>query len=196
MPAGAPEPGVARVVYLLRHGEPVGGVRYRGWTDDPLCARGHEQMRRAIGGLGRVDGIVTSPLRRCADFARALAAERGLPLIVEPGFRELFFGRWEGRTPSELIAGDRGSLARFWSDPVAHPPPEGERFHDFSARVLAAWRALVAAHGSGTLLCIVHGGTVRVVLGWERRLSLEGLLRLDVPYASVHRVIPGVHGVE
>lgn len=151
-------------------------------------------MHRAIGGLGHIDGIVTSPLRRCADFARALAAQRGVPLSVEPGFRELFFGRWEGRTPCDLMASDRASLARFWTDPVAHPPPEGERFDDFRTRVLAAWRERVAAHESGTLLCIAHGGTVRVILGWERGLSLEDLLRLEVPYASVHRVVPGVHG--
>ena len=32
------------VIDLIRHGEPVGGRRYRGHIDDPLSERGWQQM--------------------------------------------------------------------------------------------------------------------------------------------------------
>ncbi|MHB1590203.1 MAG: histidine phosphatase family protein [Sulfuricella sp.] len=34
---------------LIRHGEPVGGRRYRGRTDDPLSEKGWNQMWTAVG---------------------------------------------------------------------------------------------------------------------------------------------------
>ena len=64
-------------VDLLRHGEVEGGERYRGSTDDALSARGWEQMRAAVGDACAWTGIVSSPLKRCAEFG-PIAAYRPL----------------------------------------------------------------------------------------------------------------------
>jgi len=176
------------MVYLLRHGAPVGGVRYRGTTDDPLSAEGWTQMQRAVASCRGFDRIVTSPLRRCADFARTLAHASNMPLAVEPGFREMHFGRWEGQTPQALMAECPGLLRNFWTDPLAHPPPGAEPLDAFRARVVAAWLAHVSTFDGRRLLLIVHGGTVRVILRHLHRISERDLVGLNVPYASVHRV--------
>jgi hypothetical protein len=70
--------GVSGITYidLLRHGEVEGGVRFRGSTDHPLTAEGWAQMWAAVGTDIHWDRIVTSPLTRCADFARALSRYR------------------------------------------------------------------------------------------------------------------------
>lgn len=183
-----PDMRTGSVVYLLRHGEPVGGVRYRGATDDPLSAEGRAQMEHAIASCGAFDGIVTSPLRRCADFAGALAQRSGKPLTVEPGFREMHFGEWEGQTPQALMAACPELLRQFWANPLAHPPPGAERLDAFRARVIAAWRAHLRAFEGRSSLLIVHGGIVRAILAHLCRLSVRELICLTVPYASVHRV--------
>ena len=54
---------------LLRHGD-TGQRSYRGQLDDPLSTLGWSQLRAAIFGRSW-DAIVTSPLRRCAEFAHA-----------------------------------------------------------------------------------------------------------------------------
>jgi broad specificity phosphatase PhoE len=175
-----------KIAYLMRHGEPMGGVRYRGATDDPLSAAGWAQMQRALTSCGGFDGIVTSPLRRCADFARSLAQRSGLPLAVEPRFREMHFGEWEGQTPQTLMAVCPELLRQFWADPLAHPPPGAEPLDAFRNRVISAWSAHACAFEGQRLLLIVHGGTVRAILGLEHRLSVRELMDLSVPYASVH----------
>jgi broad specificity phosphatase PhoE len=145
-------------------------------------------MEHAIASCGAFDGIVTSPLRRCADFAESLAQRSGTPLTVEPAFREMHFGEWEGQTPQALMAACPELLRQFWADPLAHPPPGAEPLDAFHARIIAAWRAhLRAFEGRGSLL-IVHGGTVRAILAHLGRLSVRELICLTVPYASVHRV--------
>jgi len=177
-----------RVVHLVRHGEPVGGVRYRGSTDDPLSAEGLAQMQHALAGCGAFDGIVSSPLRRCADFGRSLAERSGTPLAIEPRFREMHFGEWEGQSPQRLMAACPELLRKFWADPLAHPPPGAESLDTFRNRVIDAWSAHVRAFEGERLLLIVHGGTVRVILGFEHRLSVQELVSLDVRYASVHTI--------
>ena len=176
------------VLYLMRHGEPEGGVRYRGTTDDPLSAEGRAQMEHAVASCGAFDGIVTSPLRRCADFARSLAQRSGAPLTVERGFREMHFGEWEGQTPQGLMAACPELLRQFWADPLAHPPPGAEPLDAFRARVISAWHAHLRALEGRSSLLIVHGGTVRAILAYLRRLPVRELMCLTVPYASVHRI--------
>jgi broad specificity phosphatase PhoE len=77
-------------------------------------------------------------------------------------------------------------LRQFWADPLAHPPPGAEPLDSFRNRVISAWSALVHAFEGQRLLLIVHGGTVRAILGFEHRLSVQELMGLSVPFASVH----------
>ena len=75
---------------LLRHGEPEGGVRYRGdGVDDPLSERGWEQMWAAVGEFADWTHMVSSPLRRCRNFAEAMAKRYGLPLVVDRRVRRM-----------------------------------------------------------------------------------------------------------
>ena len=39
---------VNTTIDLIRHGEPVGGRKYRGQIDDPLSDKGWTQMRQAV----------------------------------------------------------------------------------------------------------------------------------------------------
>jgi alpha-ribazole phosphatase len=55
---------------FMRHGEPVGGRKYRGQLDDPLSEKGWEQMRAAVGEAWPWTRIVSSPLLRCSEGSR------------------------------------------------------------------------------------------------------------------------------
>ena len=74
------------VIDLLRHGEPVGGRRYRGQQDDPLSEQGWEQMWQSVGERNAWQQIVTSPLLRCHAFAAALGERHNLPVQGEARF--------------------------------------------------------------------------------------------------------------
>lgn len=176
---------------LLRHGETLGGSRFRGRLDDPLTERGWEQMWAAVGpreGVREWDGIVTSPLARCADFARALSRRQDIPLSLDPRLAELDFGDWEGQTPADLMATDAEALGRFWADPLANTPPGGEPLLAFASRVLAAWGDLLDQEPGERLLVIGHGGVIRVILCQVLGHPLGQLLELEVGHASLKRL--------
>jgi broad specificity phosphatase PhoE len=179
---------------LLRHGETEGGQRYRGVTDDPLTDAGWEQMWRAVRGKGLWDRIVTSPLERCAAFAEALATRHAIVLEVDERWREIDFGAWEGHTVEELMAQDPQALQRFWHDPVAHPPPGGERLAAFRDRVLTAWLELVSRCRGERVLIVTHGGPIRVVLSHLAGRSLADVVAISVPLGHRVRWQPEVSG--
>lgn len=173
---------------LLRHGETVGGDRYRGSTDDPLTAAGWIQMWAAVESEAPWNRIITSPLRRCAEFALAMAKRRSIPLRVDPRLRELHFGAWESRTAKDLMARDAAALMHFWHDPVAHPPPGSEPLVAFQQRVLTAWEEHVYRYCGEHVLIITHGGPMRIILGHLAQRPLAELLRIDAPPASLTRI--------
>lgn len=173
---------------LLRHGEPEGGQLLRGWRDDPLSPRGLAQLRAAVPDRPPWQGIMTSPLRRCAAFAETLAGELALPLADDPDLREAHFGDWEGRSPAALLASDREAVLRFWSDPAAYAPPGGEVLREFVARVRAGWQRLLTQAQGRHWLLVAHGGVIRVILADVLGAPLDNLFRIDVPYASLSRI--------
>jgi alpha-ribazole phosphatase len=175
-------------VDLLRHGEPEGGQKFRGAVDDALSLHGWEQMRATVGDYRDWQVIVSSPLIRCAAFARELAERLDRPLEIVPEFVELSFGVWEGRSVADVNATDPLTLARFWRDPVAHPIPGGEPVADFDRRVGRAWDALLERHRGRHLLLVAHGGIIRMVLRQLLEIPVRRIWRIEVPFAAISRI--------
>jgi alpha-ribazole phosphatase/probable phosphoglycerate mutase len=173
---------------LIRHGEPAGGEMYRGTKDDPLSELGWQQMRDAVAKPAAWDQIVSSPLLRCAEFARELAQQRDIPLAIEPEFREICFGDWEGQRPQQLTAADPQQLLNFWLNPVAHSPRNAEPFVQFNERIQQAWQSLLATYTGKHLLLVCHGGVIRALLSQLTDMPVENTFRWHVPYAAVSRI--------
>ncbi|MCR4300981.1 MAG: alpha-ribazole phosphatase family protein [Sulfuricaulis sp.] len=180
--------GISTLFDLLRHGEPVGGRKYRGQLDDPLSERGWQQMREAVGEHRPWDAILSSPLSRCAAFARELASRHDIPLEVEPRMMELGFGAWEGRTATELLEQDSQLLTRFWQDPVNHAPPGGETLVAFRDRVRGAFNDALLRHEGQHVLLICHAGVIRLLVSHALDMPLDKMFRIDVPSAGISRI--------
>lgn len=173
---------------LMRHGEPVGGRRYRGQIDDPLSEKGWAQMHAAVGGSAPWDRIVSSPLMRCRSFAEALGEARGLPLALDARLMEVGFGVWEGKSAAEIEAAAPDTLARFKADPVNARPPGAEPLAEFYARVAAALDDLHAQHAGEHLLLVGHAGVIRMAFAWALQVPLEHAYRIEVACASLTRL--------
>lgn len=171
-------------IELLRHGD-TGQRSYRGRLDDALSELGWTQLRTAVKGRAW-DMIVSSTLQRCAAFAHELAQERGWPLRLDARLAEYNFGTWQGM-PIERIADEQGdALARFWADPVAHPPPGGETFEAFRGRLSAALDDIATEAAGRRVLVITHGGAIRLLRCRVEKRGYGDMAGIDVPHASLH----------
>ncbi|MBN6152151.1 histidine phosphatase family protein [Xanthomonas sp. AmX2] len=180
---------------LLRHGD-TGRRGYRGQLDDPLSGRGWAQLNDAVDGH-EWDWIVASPLRRCAQFADALARRRRLPLTLDARLAEYHFGDWQGVPMATLAERHGDALGRFWADPVAHPPPAAEPFMAFVARLRAALDAIVAgrAPACARVLVVTHGGAIRALRCIAEARAFADASAFDVAHASLYPLRwPPAHG--
>lgn len=176
------------IIDILRHGEPVGGSKYRGQLDDPLSETGWQQMHDAVTGRNEWQRIVSSDLCRCADFAHKLGAERDLEVELNPGFREVGFGEWEGKSAEELLMEENDAISAFWNDPVRNTPPGGEPLPDFQQRIITAWLDMLDRYAGEHLLLVGHAGMMRILLLHLLDLPLESFYRFDPRNASIVRI--------
>jgi alpha-ribazole phosphatase len=173
---------------LLRHGEPVGGARYRGQLDDALSEKGWRQMWRTVEGMSEWQQIVTSPLLRCSSFAVALGERLQLPVHEEPRFREVGFGEWEGRTRVELEKIDPGQVTRFLQDPVNSRPPGAEPLEDFTGRVQAGFDDLLDRFTGQSVLVVAHAGVIRAIMAYILEVPPARMYRIHVANAGLSRI--------
>jgi alpha-ribazole phosphatase/probable phosphoglycerate mutase len=173
---------------LLRHGEPVGGPRYRGQLDDALSEKGWQQMWRTVEGRSEWQQIVTSPLRRCSNFAAALGERLRLPVHEEPRFREVGFGVWEGRTRTELERLIPGQVARFLQDPVNSRPPGAEPLSEFTGRVQAGFVDLLSRFAGQSVLVVSHAGVIRAIMVYVLEVPPARMYRIHVANAGLSRI--------
>lgn len=173
---------------LLRHGETTAGARYIGSTDVPLTSWGWQQMAQALAGAGPWDGVISSPLRRCAEFAADFATRMGVAPVLDAAWQEIHFGAWENCAADELLRTAPQALRSFWADPLQHTPPDGESLRDFQRRILSAWQACLARHAGQRVLLVTHGGVIRTLRCHVEQRPLSELLNLSVPPGTLHRV--------
>lgn len=173
---------------FIRHGEPVGGRKYRGQIDDPLSEKGWRQMHAALGNEAPWTRLISSPLLRCRAFAEVLSMQHNLPLELEARFKEIGFGVWEGKTAAQIDHEAPGTLARFKVDPVLARPPGAEALEDFFTRVRAGIKHILHAYPDEHMLIVGHAGVIRMALAYALAIPLENAYRIEVASASVTRM--------
>ena len=150
---------------LVRHTRPdvPEGLCY-GRLDIGLLDTFAAEAAAVLRALPEVRRVVSSPLRRCWELARHLAAARDLPLDQDERLTEMHFGAWEGRPWSALPRPELDS----WAKDFMHARPHGgESVAMVQRRVdtaLAHWRArnepiAIVTHGGVIKAACSHGGT-------------------------------------
>ncbi len=172
---------------VIRHGEPVGGRRYRGYSvDDPLTEKGWAQMRAAIPASPGWQHIVSSPLKRCLEFTEELAGNLQIPFTVEENIKEIGFGAWEGKTPDDILTDDSEALNHFYRDPVNNRPAGAEPLHAFSQRVWNVYQDILKQHHGKHVLIVAHAGVARAIIANILSMSLDDVYsQLRIEYGGV-----------
>ena len=173
------------MLVLMRHGT-TGQPSYRGRLDDALSELGWAQSRAAVAGE-HWDQVVSSTLRRCADFAHELGAARGLPLRLDARLVEYDFGAWQGRRIEDLEREEPAALARYRADPEHHIPPGGEDFAAFGRRITAALGD-ADSDPSQRVLVLTHGAVIRWVQCRLAGLPFGAMAETGIANASLHAI--------
>lgn len=172
------------LVHLMRHGVPERPNLLLGHRDDAPVPTGVDECVARSRDLA-FDAVVSSDLQRAAIPARQIAGLRGIGHETDARWRELDFGDWTGLAPAEI---DAQAHARFWEDPDAALPPNGERWSQLCDRVGQALAAITTS-----TLVLTHGGAMRATLAVLFHMEHRHVWAFDLPCSAVLslRVWPG-----
>lgn len=177
-------------ILLVRHGATAltAEDRFAGSTDVELSERGRRQIACLAERLKLVDlaAVYASPLQRSLQSAGLIAAPHGLEPVVEPAFREIDYGRWEGLTRAEIQARFGEEYAIWQQDPFTIAPLGGESGISVLNRALPALRDIVERHPDRSIAIVSHKGTNRLIVGSLLGFDVRGYRdRLDQSPAAL-----------
>lgn len=194
---------------IVRHGETDWSRdrRFTGSRDVPLNERGRRQSAAVAMKLASVAiaAVYASPLERARTTAEEIARHHDLTVQIDPAFREMAFGEWEGLTRAELEARFPAAADTWASRPELAAPAGGERLCDVAARVTDALGRLDAAHRGQNVVVVAHAIVTRLIvlaalgLGPERLWSVDasagGITEIEYEpdWVTVHRVNTVAH---
>ena len=174
-------------VYLIRHAEAEGNL-YRiahGQYDGLITDRGYQQLRVLKKRFDNVhiDAVYSSDLFRARTTARAIYEPKGLELHLEPAFREIHMGCWEGRPWQELNTAYEEQMFYFNRQLDKFHVEGSETAQQVLDRYIPALKRVAAENDGKTVAVFSHGAAMRMVLGTLNGLTLSccrGLYALAV----------------
>lgn len=146
---------------LVRHPQPLvaAGVCY-GRTDLDVDGQQMEQIHHQLAAtLPHQLALYSSPLRRCAALASALAPQLlcAAPRF-DPRLAEIDFGTWEMQPWDQI---PRAEIDAWSNDLLDYHPGGGESLRQMAARVAAFLAELQRQRDDAIVIC--HAGTMRLL---------------------------------
>ncbi len=179
-------------LFVVRHGETAWSRerRFAGARDVPLTPEGLRQceaVARTLASQG-VAAVYASPLERARASAEVITKPHRLTVEIEPAFREMALGEWEGLTREEVAARFPADYERWCTAPHLLHLAAGETLGEVALRVTAGVRELQEAHAGETIVLDALG------LGHERLWTVDatpaGITEIEYEPggATVHRM--------
>ncbi|MGD1067109.1 MAG: histidine phosphatase family protein [Vulcanimicrobiaceae bacterium] len=166
----------------VRHGRTAWNAerRFQGHSDIPLDDEGRAQAR-GLAALLREDPIdvaVSSDLSRAVETARIVLGDRAVRLRLDPAWREMQLGDWEGLTWEQILAANPDLVDMKEMTPRTYAARGGESFDDLCVRIAGAVAGVQAqTPPNGTALVATHAGVLhallRVLLGEAESKALS-----------------------
>jgi broad specificity phosphatase PhoE len=169
----------------VRHGQTAvnRSGRLQGRTDPALTPLGVAQAGRLAALLASEAPVAvrTSPLRRAATTAEAIAASAGVAVEPDDRLVELDYGDWDERVIADI---PRADWDRWRADP-AFAPPGGESLRDVSDRVAAFCDEHLA---EGLVVAVSHVSPIKAAVAWALHADETASWRMHLDLASITRI--------
>ena len=166
-------------VVFVRHGQTEWNVsgRYQGQSDVALSAAGVDQAEKLAANfpVAHIDAIYSSDLIRARVTAETVAKRFALEVNLEPAFRELSFGDWEGLTYEQIVASWPDAMKNFLAHPDILNIPHGESFPEVQQRAMSRLQELIQKHEGQTIMIAAHGAVLRTMLTAALHIPLQYL---------------------
>ena len=187
-PAAALPSARATRFLVIRHGETTFGAqaRFTGREDVPLTDRGRRQAAAVADRVGSLAPavVLTSPLVRCRDTAKAIGTRSGAQSVEDDRLLDGGLGEWTGLRVDEIEAGWPEEFAAWRRDP-AGAPPGGESFTQVRDRVRPLMTEALRDYQGDTVVLVTHAAVAKMILTTALQVDPAVAYRLRVDTGSL-----------
>ncbi|NLG93202.1 MAG: histidine phosphatase family protein [Clostridiales bacterium] len=180
-------------IILVRHCEAVGNTLgvFQGSKDCDISGHVKEQLELLALRFRNtpIDAIYASNLKRARKTAEAINRYHNLPLQIEPMLREMDGGDFEGKSWSELAELYPEEIEKWYSDPGAFCPANGEPASMVYDRMWKAVTGIVQKNKGKTVCCVSHGCAIRNFLCHALNKPLEEMREVPGLYNTAVSIV-------
>jgi len=173
-----------RTLYLIRHTTPAiePGFCY-GQSDIDVAASFHEEASAIKACLPEdVEGVYSSPLKRCRKLAEYLFA--GREIVFNESLMEISCGWWEMRRWNDI---PKDETDPWMNDFVRVRIPGGESYTDLHKRATQSFNGILESCSKAVV--VTHGGVIRSILTHITKIPLEDSFnRFSISCGSVIKI--------
>jgi ribonuclease H / adenosylcobalamin/alpha-ribazole phosphatase len=183
-------------VVLLRHGDTRLSPERRfsgvGSADPGLSAAGRDQARHAADSAllqgSAFTEVLTSPMTRCQETARIVAAALGVSVVVDRDLREMDFGLWEEMTFDEVQDRYPEDLLRWTQTASASPTGSSESIAAVVDRMGTAAARFASRYAGSSVLAITHVTPMKALVAHALGAPPAALFHMEVSSACFSRI--------
>jgi broad specificity phosphatase PhoE len=177
-------------IYFLRHGETDSSRTgtYCGSLDVDLTPEGYQMAEDFASAYKFLPwtAVYCSPLHRTVVTAKPLCDAVGIEMQLRNGFKEIAYGKWEGKTPQEVNRDFHDEYVRWLADPGWNAPTGGEKGVDIARRSSQVLEEIEQTYSTGNVLVVSHKATIRIMLCELLGIDVGRFRdRIGMPVASV-----------
>lgn len=175
-------------IYFVRHGQSFGNQHriFLGHTDKDLTDMGRLQAAKTAERLADVDfaAIYSSDLMRAYNTALPHAQKRGMTVIGDRRFRELYCGDWENLSVDDIIERYGELYTYSWVHEFGtFRLPGGESVPEGAERMYNATVQIARKHPGKNILCASHAAVIRALFAKVKGIVPDRIAE-ELPYPS------------
>ena len=177
-------------IYLIRHAESIANAQgiYQGQSYDsdlsPLGIKQADALGKRFANTP-IDEVLTSPLKRAVETARALQYRHRSPVSVntQPLLIETNHGQWEGLPKAEIARRWPDLLQAWQTTPSMVQFPGGEHFQDTAARAVSWFKSVIPSER--VVAVITHINIIQVLMTYIHNYPLDKLWKFSIGPTAV-----------
>ena len=178
-------------IYLVRHGQTDWNYqkRIQGQQDVDINEQGIRQAEDLAETLKRVpfEYAICSPLLRTRHTAEILLKYHSVPLKYDERLKEIYLGKWEGKTHKEVETEETNPVYQYFHHPENyHPEGDMESLEELYQRGESFVREVLfpLEDRYETILIVAHGGLIRTILNPLMGYSVRDFWKLPLDNCS------------
>ena len=150
------------------------------------------QARRAAGsaccGEPAFTEVLTSPMTRCQETARIVAAALGVSVVVDRELREMDFGLWEELTFDEVQNRYPEDLRQWTQSASAPPTGSSETFAAVLERMGTAADRIASRYAGASVVAVTHVTPIKALVAHALGAPPAALFRMELSSACFSRI--------